>query len=176
MWLMAVLFHIPAYLTCSTRRGLFSQSDSCWDLSSGFPRYFITRALRPLLLTLGSPEEKEEGSSPPTLEASSPEGSFLEGSFLEASGAGRLCWRGGDVLVEGGVGDGEGELFAVPIVGLEWIGNQISLEWSLYKTNKLYIGVWLHPLLAYHCGLAGSAVGDLGASFHCLCQDGHPAY
>ena len=57
---------IPAYLTWSTLSGLFSQSDSCWDLSSGFPRYLITRALRPLLLTLGS----HDTPSSPTFEAS----------------------------------------------------------------------------------------------------------
>ena len=40
--------HSPAYLTCACFSGLLSQSESCCDLSSGFPRHLSTSKLRPV--------------------------------------------------------------------------------------------------------------------------------
>ena len=38
----------PAYLICASLSGLLSQSESCWDLSSGLPRHFSTSKLSPV--------------------------------------------------------------------------------------------------------------------------------
>ena len=42
--------YIPAYLTCSTLKGLFSQSENCSDLSSGLLSSLCTSKLSPLQL------------------------------------------------------------------------------------------------------------------------------
>lgn len=85
-------------------------------------------------------ESSLDGSFPEesSLEGSSLEGSLVDGSFLKGFGVGRLCWRGGAILEEGGgVCDEEGEWFAVPAVrfGMECV--QLSLEWNLLKLCRV---------------------------------------
>ena len=47
LYMTSLFLYVPAYCICSGFKGRLSQSENCWDLSSGLPRHLIVRRLSP---------------------------------------------------------------------------------------------------------------------------------